>query len=145
MTSKKTILPVIIIFIIIGIFSVNYIFWTDNHKVTNVKKSSMKIGISIYNYYDTFISGLQNYLIEEAKLKEQEEGITITLDIVNAGGSQVSQNYQVEKFIQQDYDILCINLVDRTDASIIIDMAMNADIPIIFFNRELVEKDLERW
>jgi methyl-galactoside transport system substrate-binding protein len=105
----------------------------------------MKIGISIYNQYDTFISGLVNNLLEEAKLKEQKEGITITLDIVNAGGSQVSQNYQVDEFIKQGYDILCINLVDRTDASIAIDMAMNADIPIIFFNRELVDKDLERW
>jgi len=146
MTSKKTILPFIIIFIIMCILAVNFITGDQNNKgKNNGKKTSMKIGISIYNQYDTFISSLVNYLMEEAKLKEQEEGITITLEIVNAGGSQVTQNYQVEEFINQDYDILCINLVDRTDASIAIDMAMNADIPIIFFNRELVEKDLERW
>lgn len=146
MTSKKTIVSVIIIFILIGIFSVYFISGNiDKKEKNNDKKTSVKIGVSIYNQYDTFISGLVGYLMEEAKLKEQEEGVTITLDIVNAGGSQVTQNYQVEDFINQDYDILCINLVDRTDASIAIDMAMNADIPIIFFNRELVEKDLQRW
>ena len=67
------------------------------------------------------------------------------MDISNAGGNQLTQNYQVENYIQEDYDIICINLVDRTDASTAIDMAMNADIPVIFFNRELVEKDLKRW
>jgi len=145
MTFKKTIIPVIIVFIIICIFitfSSRNLEEKDNN---NSKKTSVKIGVSIYDQYDTFISSLVDNLKEEAKSKEQEEGITITLDIVNAGGNQVSQNYQVKNFIEQDYDILCINLVDRTDASSAIDMAMNADIPVIFFNRELVEKDLERW
>jgi methyl-galactoside transport system substrate-binding protein len=146
MTSKKTRLPVIIIIILICIFFIYFLSGSiDRKEKNNDKRTSVKIGVSIYNQYDTFISSLANYLMEEAKLKEQEEGITITLDIVNAGGSQVTQNYQVEDFIDQGYDILCINLVDRTDASIAIDMAKNADIPIIFFNRELVEKDLQRW
>ncbi|MDF2484122.1 MAG: monosaccharide transporter substrate-binding protein family [Herbinix sp.] len=146
MTSKRIILPVVITFIIICILIVNYISslqGRDNTKEN--ERTSMKVGISIYNQYDTFISSLVDNLKEETKRMEQEKGITITLDIVNAGGSQVSQNYQVEEFINKGYDILCINLVDRTDASTAIDMAMSADIPVIFFNRELVEKDLERW
>lgn len=146
MTSKKTILPIIIIFIIICILIINSVMGNlEKQEVEVGEKTSMKIGISIYNQYDTFISSLIDHLMEDAKRKEQEEGVTITLDIVSAGGSQVTQNYQVEDFIEQDYDILCINLVDRTDASIVIDMAMNANIPVIFFNRELVEKDLQRW
>lgn len=67
------------------------------------------------------------------------------MDISNAGRNQITQNYQVENYIREDFDIICVNLVDRTDASVAIDMAMKADIPIIFFNRELVEKDLQRW
>lgn len=145
MTSKKTMLLVTIVFIISSIFLINYWKGKSKGKEDIDQKTSMKIGVSIYNQYDTFISGLVDYLIEAVKLKEQEEEISITLDIANAGGSQVSQNYQVENFIKEDYDILCINLVDRTDASVAIDMAMNAGIPIIFFNRELVEKDLQRW
>ena len=146
MNMKKVVLPVVIAFIILCIFAVNYISTGHGGRDDeDGKRTGMKVGVSIYNQYDTFISSLVENLKEEARRMEQEKNITITLDIVNAGGSQVSQNYQVEEFIKKGYDILCINLVDRTDASTAIDMAMNADIPVIFFNRELVEKDLERW
>jgi methyl-galactoside transport system substrate-binding protein len=125
---------------------VNYISSNQvRDKGTQEERIAMKVGVSIYNQYDTFISSLMDNFKEEAKRMEQEKGITITLDIVNAGGSQVSQNYQIEEFINEGYDLLCINLVDRTDASTAIDMAMHANIPVIFFNRELVDKDLERW
>ncbi len=143
---KRTILPVIIVALMICIVIV-YIFsgFSKEQKRENGERKGMRVGVSIYNQYDTFISSLTESLIEEAKRLEQEKGITITLDIVSAGSSQMTQNYQVEEFINKDYDILCINLVDRTDATTAIDMAMNADIPVIFFNRELVEQDLERW
>ena len=144
MISKKNILIILMLLIALSILSLNLLY----DRVDDTKgetKNSVKIGVSIYNQYDTFISGLVNHLTEYAKYKEQEEGITITLDISNAGGNQITQNYQVEDYIRENYDIICINLVDRTDASVAIDMAINADIPIIFFNRELVEKDLKRW
>lgn len=41
--------------------------------------------------------------------------------------------------------MICVNLVDRTDPTAIIDLAEKNNIPVIFFNRELVEEDLERW
>lgn len=145
MMSRRVLLPIVIAFTIICILIVNYIgSHLEEGSGTQDERTTMKVGVSIYNQYDTFISSLMESLKEEAKKMEQEKGITITLDIVNAGGSQISQNYQVEEFINEGYDILCINLVDRTDASIAIDMAMSAGIPVIFFNRELVEKDLER-
>ncbi|NLP35418.1 MAG: galactose ABC transporter substrate-binding protein [Clostridiales bacterium] len=132
------------VLIVISIVSLNLVY-DKADKSKNATKTSVKIGVTIYNQYDTFISSLVNYLTEYAKYKERDEGITITLDISNAGGNQLTQNYQVENYIREGYDIICINLVDRTDASVAIDMAINADIPIIFFNRELVEKDLQRW
>lgn len=47
--------------------------------------------------------------------------------------------------LKKECDLACINLVDRTDASIIIEKAKSNHVPVIFFNRELVEEDLERW
>ena len=41
--------------------------------------------------------------------------------------------------------MICVNLVDRTEPTTITDMAEKNNIPIIFFNRELVAEDLERW
>lgn len=109
------------------------------------KPQSIKIGVSIYDEYDTFISDVVQSLNEWSKEKENETGITITLEVVSANSSQLTQNDQVEKFIDKNCDVICVNLVDRTDATVIIDKVKNADIPVIFFNRELVKEDLERW
>ena len=41
--------------------------------------------------------------------------------------------------------MICVNIVDRTAAAVIIDKAQAAGVPVIFFNREPVEEDLRRW
>lgn len=109
------------------------------------KVTSLKIGISVYDQYDTFVTELVSYLQSYAKEKEKDWDIPITLEIQNADGSQMVQNDQMDDFIEDGVDIACINLVDRTDASTIIEKAKNSDVPVIFFNRELVKEDLERW
>lgn len=107
--------------------------------------SSIKIGISVYNQYDTFIGTLIDHLYQYAREKESVTDVTLSIHYESAGGNQVTQNSQVEGFIRDRCDIICVNLVDRTDAWAIIDKAEAADIPVLFFNRELVEEDLERW
>jgi len=109
------------------------------------EKNSIKIGVSIYDEYDTFISDMVSELKEWSKKKEKETGITIMIDVVSAGQSQLTQNDQIARFADQGYDVVCVNLVDRTDATVIIDKAKSVDMPVVFFNRELVEVDLERW
>lgn len=109
------------------------------------KPESLKIGISVYDQYDTFVSELVSYVQSYAKEKEKEWGVSIVLEIQNANGSQMLQNDQMDKFIDDGFDIACINLVDRTDASSIVEKAKSSDVPVIFFNRELVKEDLERW
>lgn len=107
--------------------------------------TNIKVGISVYNEYDTFVSELMGEMKWHAADLEKKYGITITLDVQNAGGNQLTQNDQMDYFIDRECDIVCVNLVDRTDASTIIERGKSADIPIIFFNRELVEEDLQRW
>ncbi|MDK2808621.1 MAG: methyl-galactoside transport system substrate-binding protein [Clostridiales bacterium] len=115
----------------------------DSKKNTNIK--SIKIGVSVYDYYDTFISELIDSFETYIKEMEAKTGTTISLDIENASTSQSLQNSQVEDFINNGCDVICVNLVDRTDPTMIIDRAKSANIPVIFFNRELVEEDLDRW
>lgn len=107
--------------------------------------ASLKIGISVYDQYDTFVSEEISRLKAYAKEMEQERDMTITLEVLDASQNQLTQNDQMDDFIKRGFDIACINLVDRTDASTIIEKARSADVPVIFFNRELVEEDLERW
>lgn len=117
----------------------------SSNEVRKENKKNLKIGISVYDQYDTFVLSVVNRLQEYAKKKEKEWGITITLEILNADKNQITQNDQMDEFIDKGFDITCINLVDRTDASTIIEKAKTADVPVIFFNRELVEEDLQRW
>lgn len=109
------------------------------------EKNSIRIGVSLYRGDDTFINNIRGELEERAKEYEQETGVKVTLDIQDAKGSQNVQNNQVERFLSLGCDVLCINPVDRTDASLMIDKAMTAEIPVVFFNRQPVEEDMNRW
>ena len=52
---------------------------------------------------------------------------------------------QVDRFLDWGCDVLCVNMVDRTAAAVIVDKAEEAGVPVIFFNRQPVEEDLQRW
>ncbi|MCR5002082.1 MAG: galactose ABC transporter substrate-binding protein [Lachnospiraceae bacterium] len=109
------------------------------------KQRNIRIGVSMNDVYDTFIVELSARLNEWAREIEKETGDVILLDIVSAGGSQLAQNDQITGFIDRGYDVVCVNLVDRTDATVIIDKAKSASVPVVFFNREPVADDLNRW
>ena len=108
-----------------------------------VKK--MKIGITLYDQYDTFLAEMMTCLNSYVEEMQKQTGMVITVEINNAAGSQSTQNTQVESMVEDGCDVICVNLVDRTDPTTVIDLAEKKDIPILFFNRELVEEDLERW
>lgn len=105
----------------------------------------IKIGFTVYRRDDTFIAMIVSNMEEAIKEGEQQENIKITMNIMDAKGSQTVQNDHIDKLIEQGCDVLCVNLVDRTVASTVVDKAKTADIPVIFFNREPVKQDLERW
>ena len=109
------------------------------------EKKSIRIGVSLYRGDDTFLNNIRGELERCAKDFEQEKGVKVTLDIQDAKGNQNTQNDQVERFIALGCDVLCINPVDRTAASVLIDKAMAAQTPVIFFNRQPVEEDMDRW
>lgn len=108
-------------------------------------KTSMRIGVLLYRGDDTYIGTIRAALEQKAKEYELNTGIKVTLDIMDAKSSQNTQNSQVERLISLGCDVLCVNIVDRSAASIIIDKAMAADTPVVFFNREPVDEDMNRW
>ncbi len=114
-------------------------------KSTNQGKSSIKIGVTLYDQYDAFLAQMMDSFEAYAEKVGKDTGVTVTVEIYNAAASQSTQNDQVEEMIEKDFDVICVNLVDRTDPSSIIDAAEKANVPVVFFNRELVEEDLQRW
>lgn len=106
---------------------------------------TIRIGVALYQQDDTFISTVVQNLEQIAQREEQRLGIRLNLTVADARSSQAAQNEQVDRFLAQGYDAICVNIVDRTAAAVIIDKAQAAETPVIFFNREPVREDLNRW
>ena len=108
-------------------------------------KNEITIGVVVYDEFDTFVGQLLNVFMDEISQKTVESGMKINVIREASGGSQITQNDQVNELIRKGCDVVCVNLVDRTDPAMIIEAARDADVPIIFFNRELVTQDLYSW
>lgn len=109
------------------------------------EKKTLRIGVTLYRGDDSFINNLCGKIEEKAKDYEKETGVKVILDVVDGKGNQNTQNSQVDRFISLGVDVICVNMVDRSAASYIISRAMEGDIPVVFFNREPVEEDMNRW
>lgn len=108
-------------------------------------KKQVKIGVAVYNEEDVYVSKICGYLEDEIFQYEKDHpGVEIRKKIADARGSQQEQNDQIDQFIRLDYDLLLVNIVDRTNAAVIIDKATQAEIPVVFFNREPVREDIFR-
>lgn len=97
-----------------------------------------KIGVAIYKFGDTFMKGVRKAIGTAAK-------DIATVDIKDSQNSQLTQNDQVDSFIDKKYKVMLINPVDRTAAGVIIDKANTADIPVVFLNREPFPEDMKKW
>lgn len=108
-------------------------------------KKSIRIGVVLYRGDDPFINNIRSMLEDKAKAYEKGTGIKVVMDVADSKGNQNTQNSQVDRFLSLGYDAICVNMVDRSAASYVINKAMDADIPVVFFNREPVEEDMKRW
>ncbi|MEG1181963.1 MAG: substrate-binding domain-containing protein, partial [Oscillospiraceae bacterium] len=105
----------------------------------SVEGGALRIGIAVYKGNDTFVSNIYGSIGDVAGEYEKSASRRVYLNIADAQESQATQNEQIARYISLGYDVLCVNLVDRTDAATVIDMAREANIPIVFFNREPVK------
>lgn len=138
----KRVNEITLIIILIGC---SFIGCSNNIGAKTEKRNELKIGITVYKQEDKFISCITNTIEEYVIKKENETKSKITINVTDAKGNSTLQNSQVDKFLSENYDIICVNIVDRTSASVIINKAKKYDVPVIFFNREPVEEDINLW
>lgn len=108
----------------------------------NADYSSRKIGISIYQLTDDFMS---LYRTELASYLDSLGFATNNVEIMDAANDSATQVNQIQSFIDEDVDILIVNAVDPAQAGTITDMAVEADIPLIYINREPDDAEETRW
>ena len=109
------------------------------------KDGGLRIGVALYTQDDTFISTVAQNLERLVRDAESETGQKITLFIADGRSSQTTQMDQVDRFLTRGCDVLCVNLVDRTAAAVVADKAEAEGVPLIFFNRQPVAEDIQRW
>lgn len=88
------------------------------------------VGVLFYKYDDTYISSVRQ------ALEEVSSNSDIELILNDSQGDQATQNDQLDVLIQQGVSALLVNIVDTGAVQTVIDKAKEADIPVIFFNRE---------
>lgn len=110
--------------------------------VANPKYADKKIGICIYHFEDNFMTLFRNELYDYL-VKQGFPGENII--IADSGNSQDVQYGQIDDFIADGVNALIINLVEGSAAPYVTDKAVEADIPLIYINREPDDVEEQRW
>ena len=105
----------------------------------------LRVGVALYTQDDTFIATIAAELERMAREEEQARDLRINLSVVDGRSNQTTQLDQIDSLIGRGCDALCVNIVDRTAAAVLIDKAQKAGVPLIFFNRQPVAEDMLRW
>lgn len=112
---------------------VTLIFITTITLVSCNNDKTKKIGILIYDEHDTF---MYEYL-KELELKIRDK---VYYDVSYAERSQYIQNKQFSRYLDEGFDLIIINAVDRLASPTLIQKAEAKGVPIIFINREPLEE-----
>lgn len=108
----------------------------------SVNLAEKKVGVCIYQFSDTFMSlyreELGKALVDSGFSKDN----IMFFDGFNDPDLQISQ---VRRMIDEGVDVLIVNPVSSASAEAITDIAVEADVPLIYINREPAATDEARW
>ena len=108
-----------------------------------VDVENTKIGISIYQFADNFMTlyrtELVRYLTEELGFKEEN------IVVQDGKNDQAEQTNQINNFITDKVDVMILNLVQASSAPQVTDLCNEAGIPVVYINRQPDEAESNRW
>ena len=95
------------------------------------------IGVAIYKYDDNFMTlyrqDIQAYFdAENDKAGYKKYDVTM----VDSNNDMATQTNQIQTFITQKVDAIICNLVQTSSAEQIVNLCVDADIPLVLINRE---------
>jgi inositol transport system substrate-binding protein len=95
-----------------------------------------KIGVSMDKFDDNFLTVLRNSMAEYAKTVPG-----VTLQIEDAKDDVSKQLSQVQNFIANGVDAIIVNPVDTSATAAITKAATDANVPLVYVNREPIDVD----
>jgi inositol transport system substrate-binding protein len=95
-----------------------------------------KIGVSMDKFDDNFLTILRNSMAEYAKTAPG-----VTLQIEDAKDDVSKQLSQVQNFIANGVDAIIVNPVDTSATAAITKAAADANVPLVYVNREPIDVD----
>ena len=104
---------------------------------------SIQVDVFWYTFGDTFLASVRNAMIEEAKAYPQ-----LKVTHYDCNSTQATQTQMVQTAINQGTKLLIVNIVttgSEEAAQTIVDMAKKANLPIIFFNREVSDNVIKSY
>ena len=101
----------------------------------------VKVGVCIHEFGDASMRLYREEIERYLRLKNNEQ-VQYELTIVDGKSNQEEQINQVDDFISKKYDVLMVNLVNDSGSGSIIKKCRDANIPIVFIDREPNESDL---
>ena len=108
----------------------------------SAEAKTYKVGVSIYQYTDNFMTLYRNEIEAYFKTLETDD---VKYEIIMADGKNdmAEQTNQVQNFITQGVDVIILNLVQTSSADAVIDMIVAAEIPLVLINREPLAYDAD--
>lgn len=97
---------------------------------TATASEDLTVGVAVFQFSNTYLTLVRNAITAQA----EAEGVTV--DVVDGQNAQPTQNEQIDLFISKGYEAMAVNQVDRELANVTAEKAIEAGIPVVFFNKE---------
>ena len=101
-----------------------------------------KVGVCIYTFEDTFMTFYYNEIADYFKSLETDD-VKFEVTIADGKNDMAVQLSQVDDFIADGVDVLIVNLVLAAGGKDVTEKARDADIPLVYINREPASTDMQ--
>ena len=97
-------------------------------------KSEYNVTVLVWKFDDTYGSTVRQGMQKWAKEVGDELGVTINLDMQDAGDDMAKQVEQCDQAISKHPDFVIINLAEPAGGQTLVDKLTAANIPFLFYN-----------
>ena len=108
--------------------------------VASAEAKTYKVGVSIYQFTDNFMTLYRNEIEAYFKTLETDD-VKYEITMADGKNDMAEQTNQVRNFITQGMDVIILNLVQTSSADAVIDEIVAAGIPLVLINREPLGDD----